>query len=146
MDKFDLLYYDIAERVATLSHANRLKVGSVIVKDNRILSYGYNGSPRGFDNACEHEVNGEMVTKPEVIHSEMNALMKVAASHDNTRGASMYITHSPCVECAKAILQSGIKEVNYITHYRSTHVVALLLAGGVSVNSKDGTVLSTQYN
>ena len=125
-----MLYADIAEKVANLSHARRLKVGAVIVKDDRILSYGYNGMPKGFDNDCENEIVKEdeyyidnggpahlmltttYVTKPEVIHAEINAIAKVAASNDSTKGATIFITHAPCADCAKMIIASGIETVN----------------------------------
>lgn len=134
------MYCDVAERVSQLSHAQRLKVGAVIVKDDRILSYGYNGMPSGFDNVCETEVvveidgivmmdipeNRELVTKSEVVHAEMNAIAKVAKHTDSCEGASIFITHSPCVECAKLILQSGISSVYYKHDYRSTGGIDLL--------------------
>ncbi len=133
MNKFDALYHDIAERVSKLSRAKRLQVGAVIVKDHRILSYGYNGTPPGFDNNCEHEVDGALVTKPEVVHAEMNAIAKVARSHDSCLGAALYLTHSPCIECSKAILQAGIASVRYGLDYRSSDGIALLRSGGVDV-------------
>ena len=142
-DRFIDFYLDVADRVSLLSRANRLKVGAVIVKDHRILSYGYNGTPSGFDNVCEHEVvfermmdipeNRYLVTKPEVIHAEMNAILKVARSHDSTEGATLFLTHSPCMECSKAILQSGIKNVYFKLDYRSTDGVELLQKSGVDV-------------
>jgi len=122
-DKFISLYCDVAERVSQLSHAQRLKVGAVIVKDDRILSYGYNGMPSGFDNVCETQDN---ISKPEVVHAEMNAIAKVAKHSESCDGASIFITHSPCVECAKLILQSGISRVYYKHDYRSTDGVDLL--------------------
>lgn len=135
--KFLELYSDIAERVAKLSHAKRLQVGAVIVKDSRILSYGYNGTPAGFDNSCETEVieNGQikLVTKPIVIHAEQNAICKVASSHDSCNGSTIFVTHAPCVECSKVILQSGIKTVYYKQTYRSTDGIELLKSGGIEV-------------
>ena len=148
MTKFDDLYHDIAERVARLSRAQRLQVGAVIVKDHRILSYGYNGTPPGFDNACEFEIPEEvdlvsrtitparLVTKPMVIHAEMNAIAKVARSHDSCLGASLYITHAPCIECSKAILQAGISAVHYGTEYRSAEGILLLTSAGVTCIKK----------
>lgn len=133
MNKFDALYHDIAERVSKLSRARRLQVGAVIVKDHRILSYGYNGTPPGFDNNCEHEIDGALVTKPEVIHAEMNAIAKVARSHDSCLDATLYLTHSPCIECSKAILQAGIASVRYGLDYRSDDGIALLRSAGVDV-------------
>ena len=125
-DKFISFYFDIAERVSELSYANRLKVGAVIVKDDRILSYGYNGTPAGFDNSCETELNGDLVTKPEVIHAEQNAILKIARHGDSSSGATLFITHAPCVDCAKLILQSGISRVYYRQDYRSTAGIDLL--------------------
>jgi len=125
-DKFISFYFDIAERVSELSYANRLKVGAVIVKDDRILSYGYNGTPAGFDNSCETELNGDLVTKPEVIHAEQNAILKIARHGDSSSGATLFITHAHCVDCAKLILQSGISRVYYRQDYRSTAGIDLL--------------------
>ena len=130
-DKFISLYFDIAERVSQLSHAERLKVGAVIVKDDRIVSYGYNGMPAGFDNCCETQTEDALgqtltVTNPEVVHAEMNAIAKVARHNDSCQAASIFITHSPCVECAKLILQSGISRVYYKYDYRSTAGIDLL--------------------
>ena len=145
-ERFIDFYLDVAERVSLLSHAVRLKVGAVIVKDHRILSYGYNGTPSGFDNVCERIIPEEidpdtrtitpaqLVTKPEVIHAEMNAILKVARSHDSTEDATLFLTHSPCIECSKAILQSGIKKVYFNIDYRSSAGVDLLRQSGVEVN------------
>lgn len=141
-NRFVEFYLDVADRVSELSRARRLKVGAVIVKDHRILSYGYNGTPSGFDNNCEIEHEDPMgrynlVTKPEVIHAEMNAILKVAQSHESTKDAVLFLTHSPCMECAKAILQSGIKTVHYQLDYRSPSGLELLQKGGVTVIRKD---------
>jgi dCMP deaminase len=131
-EKFISLYIDIAKRIAELSHASRLKVGAVIVKDHRILSYGYNGTPAGFDNCCEIVIDEQhTVTKPEVIHAEMNALMKVARSSDSCAGAILFQTHAPCVDCAKHICQSGISQVYYNDAYRSTAGLELLQKAGI---------------
>lgn len=105
--KMKLAFMDVACRFGELSHANRLKVGSVIVKDERIISIGYNGMPTGWDNECEQDGK----TKPEVLHSEANAILKVARSTDSTVGASIFCSHTPCIECAKLIYQSGITHV-----------------------------------
>lgn len=148
-NRFAEFYLDVADRVSELSRARRLKVGAVIVKDHRILSYGYNGTPSGFDNDCEIRIPESIdpdsrtvtpattVTKPEVIHAEINAILKVARSHDSTDGAIMFLTHSPCMECSKSILQSGIKEVYYIEDYRSSDGVELLQKGGVLIRRID---------
>jgi dCMP deaminase len=124
--KFIKYFAKIAEETAKLSTAKKLKVGCVIVKDNRILSIGYNGTPAGWDNACEDEVvwpNGEVrfrTTKPEVIHAERNALDKVAKSTESTDGAVLFVTHTPCIECAKSIYNTGITKVYYINDYDAT--------------------------
>jgi dCMP deaminase len=118
-------FMDTAERFAQLSSAKRLQVGAVVVKDNRITSIGYNGTPAGWDNTCEYRyVNpqthiAEDVTKPEVIHAEANAISKLAKSSESGEGAAIFITHAPCVECAKLIYGAGIKHVYYRNSYRS---------------------------
>lgn len=118
-----LFYKELAQSAAFLSYANRKKVGCVIVKDGNILSYGYNGTCSGFDNVCEDE-NGN--TKPEVIHAEFNAIAKVASSNQSCKGADLIVTLSPCVECAKLIIQSGIKTVYYVEDYRNSDGKELL--------------------
>lgn len=114
--KWQLYYADIANITANLSTANKLKVGCVITKDNRILSIGYNGTPSGWSNECEEDGK----TKPEVLHAETNALMKLCRSTESSDGATLYVTHFPCIECAKLIYQSGIKEVYYINDYEAS--------------------------
>lgn len=129
--KFIQAYMDIAERFAQLSSAQRLQVGAIVVKDDRIISLGYNGMPSGWDNTCEVEVlhdygnrAGEakyiLKTKPEVLHAEMNALMKLAKSTESGKDAVMFVTHAPCMECAKGIYQAGINSVYYKNPYRDT--------------------------
>jgi dCMP deaminase len=129
-EKFVMLYADIAKRVSELSRARRLKVGAVIVKDDRILSYGYNGMPKGFDNDCETD---DYVTKPEVIHAEINAIAKVAASSDSTKNSSIFITHAPCSECAKMIIASGIETVYYLNSYRDETGINMLKLANLDV-------------
>lgn len=125
--KFIQLYSDIAARVAELSSARRLQVGAIIVRDDRIISIGFNGTPAGWDNNCETESeDGTLTTRPEVLHAEMNALMKLARSHESGNGADLFITHSPCMECAKGIYQAGIRRVYYGTQYRSDQGVRFL--------------------
>ncbi len=114
--KWQLYYADIANITANLSTANRLKVGCVITKDNRILSIGYNGTPSGWSNECEEDGK----TKPEVLHAEANALMKLCRSTESSDGAALYVTHYPCIDCAKLIYQAGIKEVYYINDYEAS--------------------------
>lgn len=137
MDKrFIDLYMDIAIRTSKMSRAVRLQVGSVIVKDNRIISMGWNGTPAGWDNNCEYEeMPGQLKTKPEVLHAEMNALMKLARSTESGLNASMFITHTPCINCAKGIYQAGIKEVYYNENYRENDGVDFLKKCGVEIKN-----------
>ena len=138
-EKFVKLYMDWAKRTAQLSHARRLQVGSVIVKDDSVISYGYNGMPAGWDNNCEDTVwhsDGErtLKTKPEVLHAESNAIAKLAKSHNSGSGADLFVTHSPCLDCAKLIYQSGISRVFYSENYRDDAGVRFLEKSGVEVN------------
>ena len=137
--KFIEAYMDVAERFAQLSSAQRLQVGAIVVKDDRIISIGYNGMPAGWDNCCE-EWNGEddwgntiLKSKPEVLHAESNAIAKLAKSPESGDGASIFITHSPCIDCAKLIYQSGIAAVYYKNEYRSTQGIDFLHKSGVEV-------------
>ena len=131
-------YIDIAYRVAELSHARRLKVGAVIVKDD-VITYGYNGMPSGWDNDCETEVwnvhdgSCELKTRPEVLHAESNAVSKMAKSTVSANDADMFITHSPCIDCAKLIFQAGVKRVFYSKDYRSPAGIEFLQKSGVTV-------------
>lgn len=154
--KYSKFYMDVAFRVAEMSDAVRLKVGAVIVNNNTLV-YGFNGMPAGDDNNCENQIalndsdviseadciveevdpsgnkqKYRLVTKPEVIHAEINAIAKMASSTLNADGAVMYLTHSPCIECAKVILQVGIKQVFFKEHYRSDAGQKFLLNRGVS--------------
>ena len=113
------------------SYCQRRKVGALIVKDRMIISDGYNGTPCGFENVCEDENN---VSKPYVLHAEANALTKVARSNNSSEGATLYVTASPCMECAKLIIQSGIKRVVYGEKYRIMDGVELLERAGVQVD------------
>ncbi len=132
--KFVRLYSDIAERVAELSSARRLQVGAIVVRDDRIISMGYNGMPAGWDNNCESEqADGTLKTRPEVLHAEMNALMKLARSHESGLGADLFITHSPCMECAKGIYQAGINRVYYGKQYRSNDGIQFLNQSNIEV-------------
>lgn len=128
---------DVAERFAQLSSAKRLQVGAIVVKDDRIISIGYNGMPSGWTNECEEEVlvdygnrssdaKYELKSKTEVLHAESNAIAKLARSAESGEGASIFITHSPCIECAKLIYQSGITTVYYKNEYRSTQGIDFL--------------------
>ena len=119
IEQFERMYMDIAHIVSQLSRCNRKKVGAIIVKDGNIVSFGYNGTPTGFCNECEEKD----VTKDEVIHAEMNAILKAGTK---TQGATMYVTMSPCIECAKIIKQSGLKCVIYDELYRDTQALQKL--------------------
>jgi dCMP deaminase len=165
--KFIDLYMDWAKRTAQLSHARRLQVGAVVVKDDSVISYGYNGMPAGWDNDCENvewcsaggwlspeeiekgwpyegtylDADGNTMqgryrlkTKPEVLHAESNAIAKLAKSSNSGTGASIFVTHSPCMECAKLIAQSGISSVYYNENYRDDAGIKFLEKSGVTVN------------
>ena len=134
MEKFDARYLEMAEVWARNSYCKRRQVGALIVKDRMIISDGYNGTPSGFENVCEDE-NG--VTKPYVLHAEANAISKVAKSGNSADGATLYVTASPCVECAKLIIQSGIRRVVYRDEYRLTDGIDLLRRAGVEVEKID---------
>ena len=123
-----------------LSHAVRLKVGAIIVKDNRIISIGYNGMPSGWDNECEYKhyslgnwADYELKSKPEVLHAETNAIAKLARSSESGLDADLFVTHSPCLDCAKLIYQSGIRRVYYAVDYRDCAGIDFLKASGVEV-------------
>ena len=139
-----------AETFAELSHARRLHVGAFVVKDDRIISIGYNGMPAGWDNNCEYEEEvlvsdfhngnrvektGQLKTRPEVLHAETNAIAKLARSSDSGLGADIFITHAPCLDCAKLIYQSGIKRVWYGTEYRDSSGIDFLKRSGVEVDN-----------
>ncbi len=157
-DKFINAYMDVAERFAELSSARRLHVGAIVVKDDRIISIGYNGMPAGWDNNCENtEYVGSdeqipspdemkrlgftgtdqgwyrLKTKPEVLHAETNAIAKLAKSNESGMGATMFITHAPCLDCAKLIYQSGISRVLYRNTYRDIAGVVFLKNSGIEV-------------
>ena len=130
MEKFDRSYLEMAEVWAQNSYCKRRKVGALLVKDRTIISDGYNGTPSGFENICEDE-NG--VTKPYVLHAEANAITKVAKSGNSSEGATLYVTASPCAECAKLIIQAGIRRVVYRDAYRLTDGIDLLVRAGIKV-------------
>jgi dCMP deaminase len=152
--KFRDAYMKVAETFAGLSSARRLKVGAIVVKDDRIISIGYNGMPSGWDNNCEDKIycdDGDwseqqlpktedlpwlrykLVTKPEVLHAETNAIAKLAKSTESGMGATMFITHAPCLDCAKLIFQSGIGSVLYRNSYRSDNGIQFLQKASVLV-------------
>ncbi len=128
--KFDQRYLEMARIWAKNSYCQRRQVGALVVKNGMIISDGYNGTPSGFENICEDD-NG--VTKPYVLHAEANAITKLARSSNNSDGATIYITASPCIECAKLIIQSGIKRVVYGEKYRLTDGIDLLERAGIEV-------------
>ena len=123
-----------AETFAELSHARRLHVGAIIVKDDRIISIGYNGMPAGWDNNCENVLeDGTLKTKPEVLHAETNAIAKLARSGEHGLDSDLFVTHAPCMDCAKLIYQSGIRRVFFGTAYRDSAGLDFLKASGVKV-------------
>lgn len=129
-DLLDLRYLRMARIWAENSYCKRRQVGALIVKDQMIISDGYNGTPSGFENICEDE---NYLTKPYVLHAEANAITKVACSHNSSMGATMYVTTSPCIECAKLIIQSGIKRVVSIDRYRRADGCELLEKAGIEM-------------
>jgi dCMP deaminase len=130
MKNKDLFYIKIAQTVSEASYCQRKKVGAIIVKNNNIIAIGYNGTISGFDNICELD-NGK--TRPDVLHAESNAIAKCAKSENNSNGATMYITLSPCFECSKIIIQSGIIEVVYLEQWKNTSGIDLLNKAGIIV-------------
>ena len=142
--KYTQAHMRAAHLYAELSTARRLKVGALVVKDDRIISIGYNGMPAGWDNNCEDEIGHvldvdenvveiRLKTKPEVLHAESNCISKLAKSNESGLGATMFITHAPCLDCAKLIYQSGIGSVLYRNSYRDTGGVSFLEKSGVTV-------------
>ena len=133
-DKLDKTYMNMARELSKLSHAQRRKVGCLIVKDTHIIAEGLNGTPRGFDNNCEYiDHVDHYYTKPEVLHAESNAITKLARSTNSSSGATLYVTCSPCFECAKLIIQSGIERVVYDEEYKSQKGLLLLEKAGILV-------------
>lgn len=128
--ELDKRYIQMATIWSENSYCQRRKVGALIVKDKMIISDGYNGTPSGFENVCEDENN---VTKPYVLHAEANAITKIARSNNSSDNATMYVTASPCIECAKLIIQAGIKRVVYSEHYRLEDGIELLKRAGIEV-------------
>ncbi len=131
---YDSRYARMANIWAENSYCTRLKVGALIVNGNKIISDGYNGTPAGFENICEDDENK---SKPYVLHAEANAITKLARSTDSCDGATMYVSASPCIECAKLIIQAGIKRVVYCQKYRLTDGIDLLERAGVKVEYLD---------
>ncbi|MDR2139246.1 MAG: dCMP deaminase family protein [Tannerella sp.] len=138
----DRRYLRMARIWAENSYCKRRRVGALIVKNQMIISDGYNGTPSGFENVCEDENN---MTKPYVLHAEANAITKVAASSNSSRGATIYITASPCIECAKLIIQAGIVRVVYSEAYHTEEGCHLLLRAGIAVDYIDITKQEDEY-
>ena len=134
MNKFDERYLEMAEIWAKNSYCKRRQVGALLVKDRMIISDGYNGTPSGFENQCEDEND---VTKPYVLHAEANAITKVAKSGNSSSGATLYVTASPCMECSKLIIQSGITRVVYRDAYRLMDGIELLKRAGIDVEQSE---------
>ncbi|MFT5819750.1 MAG: dCMP deaminase [Crocinitomix sp.] len=130
-EKYDKAYLRMAREWAKLSHCNRKQVGSLIVKNNTIISDGYNGTPSGFTNACEDDDGN---THWYVLHAEANALLKVVRSSQNAEGATLYITLSPCKECSKLVIQAGIKRVVYLNEYKDVSGIEFLKEFGIEIN------------
>ena len=133
--ELDVRYMRMARIWAENSYCKRRQVGAIIVKDKMIISDGFNGTPSGFENICEDE-NG--LTKPYVLHAEANAITKIARSGNNSDGATLYVTASPCIECAKLIIQAGIKRVVYAEHYHLTEGIDLLNRAGIETKYLEG--------
>ena len=138
-EKYVKAHMAVAKTYANLSSAKRLQVGCIVVKDNRIISIGYNGMPTGWDNNCEDIVDRErngtpiLKSKPEVLHAETNAIAKLASTNESGKDASLFVTHQPCLDCAKIIYQSGIKEVYYSEEYRDSAGIEFLNKCGIQV-------------
>ena len=131
--KDNQMYMRIAQIAAERSYAKRLKVGCVIVKNQSIISFGWNGMPTGYDNCCEMEVDGKLVTRPEVQHAELNAIAKLAENGYSSKDAAIFITHSPCIHCALLIQKCGISQVFYHELYRSREGLDFLERAGIKV-------------
>ena len=134
LKKLDERYLRMAHIWAENSYCKRRKVGALVVKDKMIISDGFNGTPSGFENVCEDENN---VTRPYVLHAEANAITKLARSHNNSDGATLYVTASPCIECSKLIIQAGIKRIVYGEKYRLNDGINLLKRAGIEVKFLD---------
>lgn len=141
--RYDRLYLDLASRIAQMSHAQRLKVGAIAVKEGNILAFGFNGTPSGFDNCCEDKRcvrksftslgETELVTKHSVIHAESNLIAKAAREGLSLRDATIYLTHSPCATCALLLIQTGIKRVVYLENYRLDLGISLLNEANIRI-------------
>lgn len=140
--ELDVRYLRMAQIWAENSYCERRKVGALVVKNKMIISDGYNGTPSGFENVCEDDDN---VTKPYVLHAEANAITKLARSGNNSDGSTLYVTASPCIECAKLIIQAGIRRVVYGEKYRLDDGIRLLQRAGIEVDFLDMNELEKQH-
>ena len=133
-EQSDKYYIKVAQLCAKNSYAVNLQVGAIIVKDGQIMSDGFNGTPCGFENKCElQDINGNLHTFDYVLHAESNAILKCAKYGRSTNGSTLYITHSPCIECAKLIIQAGIIRVIYLENYKKAEGLELLKKAGIIV-------------
>lgn len=133
-EQADKYYVKVAKLCAKNSYAIKLKVGAIIVKEGQIMSDGFNGTPCGFENKCEiQDVDGNLHTLNYVLHAESNAILKCAKYGRSTNESTLYITHSPCIECAKLIIQAGIIRVVYLENYKNSHGIELLKRAGIIV-------------
>jgi len=141
VQELDATYLKMAEQWSLLSKAKRKQVGCLIVKNGMIISDGYNGMPSGFDNDCEYNPNPELfhelITKPEVLHAESNAITKLAKSTQSSSGSTLYSTASPCIDCAKLIIQAGIIRVVYGELYKNHEGINLLQKAGILTDKRD---------
>lgn len=134
-NKMNNLYMDIAVRLTNMSYAKRKKVGAILVKDDNIISFGWNGMPTNFDNCCEHlDENNNIITNNEVTHAELNIFAKLAKNGTiGIKGSTLYVTLSPCFECSKLIIQSGVSKVYYLEEYRDIKPLEFLKQAGIEV-------------
>lgn len=143
--EYDKVYMAMAKNVSTLSYAVKAQVGCIIVSPSgQVISHGWNGMPKGFDNCCEYtDEAGHLKTKPEVIHAESNAILKCARIGSSTCGSTLYVTLSPCIDCAKLILQAGVKRVVFLDKYKSDHGIKFLYMSNVIVQQLvDGELIN----
>lgn len=134
----DKYYIKVAQVCAKNSYAIKLKVGAIIVKDNQIISDGFNGTPSGFENKCEtFNIDGKLCTLPYVLHAESNAILKCAKYGKSTKDSTLYITHAPCIDCAKLIIQAGIIRVVYLESYKNSDGINLLKKVDIKVEKLD---------
>ena len=134
----DKYYIKVAQVCAKNSYAIKLKVGAIIVKDNQIISDGFNGTPSGFENKCEiFNIDGDLYTLPYVLHAESNAILKCAKYGKSTKDSTLYITHAPCIDCAKLIIQAGIIRVVYLEDYKNSDGINLLKNVDIKVEKLD---------